>query len=55
MQVGNIVHIGYAEDISLLAGRIIDTLAPWGGALGYSESCACKGQKKGQELKRHFH
>jgi hypothetical protein len=22
---------------------------------GYSESCACKGQEKGQELKRHFH
>src|ERR1700757_3946398 len=47
--------VSYAEVVSLLTGRIIGPLTPWRGALGYSESCACKSQKKGQELKRHFH
>ena len=28
MQVGNIVHIGYEEDVPLLIGKIIGPLAP---------------------------
>lgn len=42
MQVGNIVHIGYAEDVSLLTGRIIFPFAPWGRALGDGENCTCQ-------------
>jgi hypothetical protein len=33
VQIGNIVHIGYAEIVSLLTGRIIGPLTPHGGVL----------------------
>ena len=54
MQVGNIVHVGYEENVPL-TGRIIGPLAPWRCALGDSESCACKHQNKWRKLKRDFH